>query len=171
MKNKDKIQTSKRTSILNAATSFYKDLYSSENMQETETIFEDINDEDSPPILEREVEHAIRTQKNDKAPGPDGITNEIIKSRLADILQRLTVLLNMTMKTEEIPIQWTISNIILIHKKGDQDDINNYRPISLMSNIYKIFAKIILNRITKNLEEQQPIEQAGFRSGFSTCTH
>ncbi|GBP25145.1 Putative uncharacterized transposon-derived protein F52C9.6 [Eumeta japonica] len=84
---------------------------------------------------------------------------------------RLTNLFNEILETETIPEDWTKSTIILLHKKGDKEDIGNYRPISLMSNIYKIFSKIILNRITNTLDEHQPKEQAGFRSKFSTIDH
>lgn len=170
IKNNDKKQLTNRKSILETATSFYRDLYSSK-MAQDKTTYEDSNDEVIPPILKSEVEHAIKTQKNDKAPGPDNITNETLKISMPDALPKLTSLLNKILETEYIPTQWTTSNIVLIHKKGDKDDMNNYRPISLMSNVYKIFAKIILNRITKKLDEQQPIEQAGFRSGFSTVDH
>ena len=62
-------------------------------------------------------------------------------------------------------------SIILIFKKGDRSNIGNYRPINLMSNIYKLFSKIILKYITKKIGEKQPKEQAGFRSGFSTINH
>lgn len=82
----------------------------------------------------------------------------------------LTEIFNNVIDTENIPKQWTESVIILIFKKGNHCDIGNYRPISLMSNIYKIFAKIILE-IVKKLDEQQPIEQAGFRKDFSVLDH
>ena len=63
------------------------------------------------------------------------------------------------------------SEIILLYKKGDPADIGNYRPISLMSCLYKLFAACLLDRISSNIDAHQPIEQAGFRSGFSTVDH
>lgn len=83
----------------------------------------------------------------------------------------LTNLFNSIITCEQIPSQWKESTIILIHKKGDKGNVNNYRPISLISTIYKVFSKCIFRRIRKTLDEQQPREQAGFRSGFSTTDH
>lgn len=74
-------------------------------------------------------------------------------------------------RTEIIPRDWTKSTIILLHKKGDKGDIGNYRPISLMSNIYKVFSKIILLRLTKILDENQPKGQAGLQTQFSTIDY
>ena len=62
-------------------------------------------------------------------------------------------------------------NIILIRKKGDVKGLKNYRPISLLSVLYKIFTKIISNRIRATLDFSQPREQAGFRKGYSTMDH
>ncbi|KAK6749720.1 hypothetical protein RB195_001993 [Necator americanus] len=72
---------------------------------------------------------------------------------------------------ERIPDQWKTSRTVLIHKKGDREDLRNYRPICLLSVLYKVFTKIILTRISRTLDEAQPQEQAGFRQGFSCLDH
>ena len=63
--------------------------------------------------------------------------------------------------------------MVIFFKKGNRKDIKNYRPICLLSNniMYKLFTKIITTRLEKKLDEDQPREQAGFRSKYSTTDH
>lgn len=172
MRKKDGNSTGKRLEILKIATEFYRNLYRSQKEKDTIKENDEItNEEYIPEIMKEETIKAINTQKLDKAPGSDLVTNELLKATLPVIAPRLTDIFNEIINTENIPEDWTKSTIILLHKKGDKGDIANYRPISLMSNIYKVFSKIILSRITNTLEENQPKEQAGFRRHFSTIDH
>ncbi|CAH0717940.1 unnamed protein product, partial [Brenthis ino] len=168
MKNHRGKWNHRRIEIIDIATSYYKRLYES-NTTEDEIDLADTSN--IPTILQAEVEKAIDTQKADKTPGPDGISNEILRQGKEVLTPVLTDMFNNIISTEIIPQQWTESNIILLYKKGDKHEIGNYRPISLMSNIYKIFAKIILKRIERTLDEHQPIEQAGFRKDYSVTDH
>ncbi|KAI8422947.1 hypothetical protein MSG28_014050 [Choristoneura fumiferana] len=173
LKNNRSKQEMNRWKIQKLATDFYRTLYSSNSDEQENVTYKNppTTYKGVPPILTQEVKKAILSQKLGKAPGPDCITNELMRGTVEEISPVLTGIFNDILTTNTIPEQWSESHIILLHKKGDKDNIGNYRPISLISNVYKIFAKVILERITKVLDENQPIEQAGFRKDFSTIDH
>lgn len=117
------------------------------------------------------MEQAIKSLGNDKRGGSDNIEAELLKLGESDISEWMTRLFNEVLATTTVPSQWKSSIIVLLHKKGDKCNINNWRPISLISTIYKVFAKCLLNRLKPILESNQPPEQAAFRRGFSTIDH
>lgn len=53
---------------------------------------------------------------------------------------------------------------MLLYKKADNSKIGNYRPISLLPDLYKLLTEVITNRLTHNFDAYQPIGQAGFSS-------
>jgi len=58
--------------------------------------------------------------------------------------------------------------IILLHKKGDKIECNNYRGMSLLNSVYKVFSKFLFNRLIPYVEECLGEYQCGFRIGRST---
>src|SRR6201996_633475 len=104
-------------------------------------------------------------------PGDDDIPIEAIKDGGETLLSAITVLFIKCLEQEQIPKAWENAIIILIHKKGDITKLENYHPISLLATLYKLYMKIIAKRNTNKLDFYQPIEQAGFRSGYSTNDH
>jgi len=66
------------------------------------------------------------------------------------MIKYLTKMFNKILKDRVTPDQWGSSDIIVLYKKGDKHNIENYRPISLTPNVSKIFAKFIGNRIKKH---------------------
>ena len=164
-----------REEILIRVHEFYSDLYKDISGTHSLLILDDglecTNDDKFPEITQDEVEFSLRNFKNGKSPGEDGIQSELLKLGGEEIHKVLAKLYNECLKQRKIPATWNNATMILIFKKGDKNDIKNYRPISLLSAMYKLFTRIITARIEKQLDFHQPREQAGFRRGFSTMDH
>ncbi|XP_029639147.1 uncharacterized protein LOC115214163 [Octopus sinensis] len=124
-----------------------------------------------PPILVSEFERAIGSMKNERLQERRFITSEVLKSGREQLWKILAERFTHYLDEGRIPLQWKESNTILLYKKGDREDLKNYRPICLLSHVYKLFTKIILNRLSRRLDEQQPREQAGFQKNYSTMDH
>ena len=77
------------------------------------------------------MKEAIRRLKSGKAPGPDRVKNETLEAVAKMLTKPLTNLFSKIIETERIPEQWKISKISILHKEGDRQMIENYRPISL----------------------------------------
>ena len=156
--------------MLNVCAEFYQELYSSRSNQVKEN-FLSPDQMDIPTITVEEIELAVKQMKKNKAPGLDEITSDIIKIGGEQIYTQLASLYNQILTERKIPKEWKEAKVILLHKKGDKEDIKNYRPISLLSHPYKIFTRILQTRMKRVLDENEPREQAGFRQGFSTTDH
>lgn len=109
--------------------------------------------------------------KNRKASEEDHITSEMLKVADETTLEAMKILLNKCLVNGKTSKTWQNAEVILLFKKRDNTNIENYRPISLLSHLYKLFTKIITNRLTHKLDFYQPVEQAGFRIEFRTTDH
>ena len=81
------------------------------------------------------------------------------------IKKPLSIIYKNCIKTGIYPNAWKKSNIVLVHKKGDKQIVNNYRPVSLLPIFGKVFKKILFNSIFESLQENCLIcdNQSGFR--------
>ena len=121
-------------------------------------------------ILDREIDSAeisrcLRKLKNNKTGGSDGLVGELLKyggSGMVDLLQQL---FSVIWHEEMVPPQWREGLIVNLFKKGDKEDPGNYRGITLLSVVGKVFCKILNDRLVKHLDEGQALHegQAGFR--------
>ena len=85
-----------------------------------------------------------------------------------DVITALTTICNKIRQTGEWPTPWTQSLLITLPKKGNLQQCQNYRTISLISHPSKVMLKITLNRLKPQAEKIIAEEQAGFRAGRST---
>lgn len=124
-----------------------------------------------PSILKSEVEKAIMSLKNNKAPGPDNIHGEILKilyEKDNQFQNTLTTLLNSIYDSGEIPENWLQSTFVAIPKKPNSKHCDQHRLISLINQITKVFTKIIYNRIYNKCEAELGKSQFGFRNSLGT---
>ena len=124
-------------------------------------------------ISEEEVERAISNLKPRKAPGLDGITSEMLKAGGKTVISFLEKLFNQIFDKGIYPKEWAKAIVIPIFKKGDANNPDNYRGVSLISILCKCYTSILNSRLYQWLEDTHSIaeNQAGFRKNHSTVDH
>lgn len=114
---------------------------------------------------------AFKQLKNNKALSADGITAELLKAGGEPIFISLQKLFNFISLLGKPQPAWSRSVVVLFFKKGKNSFLNNYRPILLLSLVYKLFLRVIMNHLGSSFDDFQSHQQAGFRTGFSTVDH
>lgn len=121
------------------------------------------------PLMEEEIKIAVKKMKNKKAPGPDKITNENIKSLLNIMSPEITSFFNLCLEKSATPNSWKHQSLKILYKgKGDTGNVNSYRGISLSSALYNLLDRALQNRMYASLIEKMPRNQYGFIKGKST---
>ena len=121
-------------------------------------------------IEETDTISIINNLKPKKSSGYDNISLILLKNSVNSLANPLTCIINQSLANGIFPDKLKIAKIIPIFKKDDKHDINNYRPISLLPSISKVFEKIVYSQIfyyftSNNLFHAN---QYGFRTGYST---
>lgn len=121
-------------------------------------------------ISHDEVKHEILNLPDKKAVGADNLKGETLKLVSEYILHPFSYILNRCVQEGMYPTAFKKSLVIPIYKTGDDTDIANYRPISLISQLSKIFEKLIKNRLISYLNKYKILseKQFGFRENNST---
>ena len=155
--NKDK--------ILERWAKFYEELYFDHQNQ---IAIDDSTSDEIQPILKDEISSAINNLKNEKSPGLVNIYSEYIKSGGEHLINALHHLFNCILTTGKIPQLFKEALIFVIYKKVSRLDCGNYRPISLLSHVYKLFVNIIATRTKADLYASFPETQAAYQPGRGT---
>ena len=124
------------------------------------------------PFSEEEYMKGVAILKNNKASGRDDVLVEQLNNIGPKAHIWLLTMLNKCFMENMIPTLWRQSKIIAILKSGKDSAIpKSYRPISLLCHTYKLYKRMILNRIAPTIEQHliKDKEQDGFRPGKS-CT-
>ena len=118
------------------------------------------------------VKKVITNLDSSKASGPDCIPVVVLKNCEPKLSHILAKLFNKCLKGSCFPDCWKVSSVVPVFKNvGKWSTAKNYRPVSLLSVVSKVFEKLVNNRIVDHLEKRGPFSdfQYGFRSSRSTA--
>ena len=149
-----------------------------ENLQVNDTVYNGrkkifgvYNDE---WISENLVAKIMDDLKPKRCQGFDRCPVVLLKDGKNELLKIITIMMRKVIKTGIVPEQWKIAKVIPLHKRGDTKKVENYRPISNLSAITKVFERLILWRI-QYIEKEENCDitgaaQHGFKKNRSTET-
>ena len=120
-------------------------------------------------ITSEEITEIIASLNTNKAQGPDNISVSMIKLCGQHLCVPLKIIFDNILLTGIFPDQWKEANVTSVHKKNDKQLISNYRPISLLPILAKVFERIIFKNLYNYLISNNLItkNQSGFRPGDS----
>ena len=121
-------------------------------------------------VSEDEVAEIFNSLHSKNSTGYDNLSNKLLKTLQPILVSPLTIVINQSLNSGIFPDKLKLAKVIPIHKKDKKEDVENYRPISLLPAISKIFEKVVFNQLyeyfcTNNLFFQH---QYGFRKKHST---
>ena len=162
IKDKNGTLLTNKDQILERWANFYEELYADDS---NNSPINDSSEDEIPAIRKNEIEAAINTMKDGKSPGLDNICSEYLKAGGESLTKALLFLFNQIITTRKIPQAFKEALIVILYKKNSRFECSNYRPISLLSHIYKVFITIIANRIKNDLYASFPPTQAAYQPG------
>ena len=121
-------------------------------------------------ITEETTMEILNNLKPKPSCGYDGISTKLLKTCKLEICKPLTLIINQSLSTGIFPDSLKVAKVIPLYKKGDKAILGNYRPISILPSISKIFERIIFNQINDHFTSHDLYYngQYGFREKHST---
>jgi len=122
------------------------------------------------PVVESEIKSFITSLKNNSSPGPDNVSALALKQNSSSLLKPLAHIINCIFRTGAVPPEFKDSVVTPIYKSDDKTLPQNYRPISVINHIAKIFEKALKSRLVDFLNKNSILSsnQYGFREGLCT---
>ena len=125
---------------------------------------------DNLTISEDDIYSVLASLDVSKASGPDGISPILLKEAAPSVAPSLAKLFNLSLEKKAFPYDWKKANVTPILKKGDPSLCSNYRPISLLSCVAKVFERVIFKYVFNFLRDNFALseKQSGFMPGDGT---
>ena len=105
------------------------------------------------PVEEKTVAELLSSVNVRKATGCDGISARALKLAGTTLAPSLCGLFNQSITSATLPREWKSANVTPVHKGGDETNMNNYRPISVLPIVAKILERIVFNQLYDYLQK------------------
>ena len=129
-----------------------------------------MGEENMREITIEEVKRALNEAKGGKVPGMDGVRVELLKEGGVTVLEWLVKVFNICFMLSIVPVDWVIACIVPLYKgKRYVHECSNFRGISLLSVVGKVYGRVLINRIRDKTENVVVEVHGGFRRG-RRCT-
>ena len=118
------------------------------------------------------VYHHLKSVSTKKTAGFDNLPAYLIKEAAPVIAPVITSIINSSLRSGKVPVQWKRARVTPVFKGGDKTQMNNYRPISTLPILSKVLERVVYNQLSQHLESNNllPPQQSGFRPAFSTTS-
>ena len=120
-----------------------------------------------------EVRECVAKINTHKSMGPDGVHPCVLRELAKVIAESLSVIFERYWETEEVAEGWMIAGVTPVIKKSKKEDLGKYMPVSLTFVSRKVMVRLVLDAISKQLEDNNVIRssQHGFSKGKSCLTN
>jgi len=124
-------------------------------------------------ITEKKILDKLERLRDDKAAGADDLVPRFLNGIKEELVTPLGILFRKVLDEETVPRDWKEANVVPIFKGGQRSVVSNYRPVSLTSQICKVFEAIVRDEVVEFLDKHKLIRdsQHGFRKGRSCLTN
>ena len=119
-----------------------------------------------PQFQMEELDIALQSMVNLKSADESGIVIEMVKHATNTFKENLVSLFNQTLMDASFEDSWYVTILQMLSKDGDLNELNNWRPIAILQIFYKIYSKLVYNRISPYLFKHQSWDQHGFTLGI-----
>ena len=167
--DKEGKECTSKADIAEVFAEFYESLYAKVDEYDYR-VQEEVRE--ASAVSKEEVREQLKRMKSNKAPDEEGIVAELLREGGEELLDVLAQIFTEVLRPgANVPSSWSSSSIRVLFKKGDRKIPGNYRPVCIIPILYKLFSRVVCERIKETLLAEQAEDQAGFRPGYGCEDH